>query len=89
MTIRYSPAFLEKLKKVDIRIRVSFKKQITIFLKDPNYPSLHNHLLKQEYQGYRSINITADWRALYQEKQENNEIMAYFIILGTHKELYG
>lgn len=89
MTIKYSPAFLKKLKKVDVRIKKSVKKKILLFSKNPHDPQLNNHSLKREYKGYKSINITADWRALYKEKREGKDIIAYFSLLGTHKELYG
>jgi len=40
-------------------------------------------------EGYRSINITGDWRALYTIKGDGKggEI-AVFEILGTHSQLY-
>lgn len=34
---------------------------------------------------YRSINITGDYRAIYEVKDG----IAYFISVGTHHELYG
>lgn len=89
MTIRYDPAFLKKIKKADVRIRKSFKERIAIFIIDPFAPQLRNHPLQREYQGYRSIDITNDWRAVYTEKREDDEVVAYFIAIGTHKELYG
>lgn len=89
MIIKYSPAFFDKLKKVDVRIIKSAKERILIFSKNPNFPQLNNHPLKRKYQGYRSIDIKADYRALYQEKQEGEEEIAYFVALGTHEELYG
>lgn len=89
MTIKYSPAFFKKLKKADIRIKKSVKKRIVLFSKNPHDSQLNNHSLKRKYKGYRSINITADWRALYTEKQEGKDAVAYFSLLGTHRELYG
>lgn len=89
MERRYDPAFVKALKKVDVRIRKSFKQKIAIFAKDPFNPQLNNHPLKREYQGYRSIDITADWRALYKEIQVGEEIAAYFVLLGIHEHLYG
>lgn len=88
MTIRYDPNFLAKLKKINVRIRNSFKKRLEIFIKDPLNPQLNNHPLKRNYLGYRSIDITSDWRAVYSEKSENQEIVAFFVDIGTHKELY-
>lgn len=89
MTVKYSPAFFDKLKQIDVRIRNSVKEKILIFSQNPSHPQLNNLSLKREYVGYRSINITADYRALYQEKQEGDEVIAYFVLLGTHDELYG
>ena len=88
MIVKYSPAFLAKLKKANVRIKKSFRERIEKFDENPYDPQLNNHLLKREYQGHRSINITADWRALYQEKKEGNEVIAYFVLLGTHTQLY-
>lgn len=89
MTIKYAPSFFDKLKKVDVRVRKRVKERMLIFSKNPNDPQLNNHPLKYEYQGYKSIDITADYRALYQEKQEGEETIAYFTLLGTHDQLYG
>ena len=88
MIVRYSPAFLKILKKLDVRIHKSFKERIAIFYKDPRDPRLDNHELKRRWQGHRSIDITSDWRAIYEEIQEGAETVAYFIAIGTHKELY-
>lgn len=88
MTVKYSPGFFKKLKNVDVRVRKSVKEKMLLFSKNPHEPQLNNHSLKREYEGYRSINITADYRALYREKQEGDEKVAYFVLLGTHDKLY-
>lgn len=89
MKVFYDPSFYKKLKKVDVRIRKSVKEKILIFSKNPNDLQLNNHPLKREYEGYRSIDVTEDWRALYKEVQIANETIAYFTVFGTHDELYG
>lgn len=88
MTIRYSPTFFRKLKKADVKIKKSVKKRILLFSKNPHDPQLNNHSLKKEYKGHRSINVTADWRALFTEKREGKDSIAYFVDIGTHRELY-
>lgn len=88
MIIVYRPEFLKILKGANVRIRKDFKKKITIFIKNPNDPVLNNHALKRQWEGYRSININADWRAIYQEKYRGQKHIAYFFIIGTHKQLY-
>lgn len=89
MTVRYDREFLKKLKKLDVRIRKSFKEHIILFAQNPQHPHLNNHSLTREYANFRSIDITNDWRALYVEKNEGDEVVAYFEEIGTHKELYG
>ena len=86
MTLRFSPEFVAKLKKANIRIRKSFKQRITVFSSNPDEPVLNDHPLRDEWQGYRSIDITGDWRAIYQEF-DGGEVI-YFNILGTHSKLY-
>lgn len=89
MKIVYDSGFLEKLKKVDVRIRKRVKDRILLFSKDPNNLRLNNHPLKKGFQGYRSIDITSDWRIIYKETKIGRETVAYFTTLGTHKDLYG
>ena len=89
MTIQYDPDFLDKLKSVNVRIRKSFKERIDLFRKNPYNTQLNNHPLKDEYETYRSIDVTNDYRALYEEVGDGDELIAYFSILGTHEELYG
>lgn len=89
MTVKYSPSFLATFKKTSVRIRKSFKERINIFTDNPNNLQLNNHPLRDKYQGYRSIDITSDWRAIFEEVEIGKETVAYFITLGTHKELYG
>lgn len=89
MTTIYDPAFLKMLKKANVRIRKSVKERMLLFSKDPSNPQLNNHYLRDEYIGYKSIDIMSDWRAIYEEIHEGEEIIAYFIALGRHKDLYG
>ena len=89
MTVKHSPLLLKTLKKVDVRIRKSFKERILIFSKDPHDPVLNNHELREPLEGLRSIDITAEYRAIYEEIIAEKEQFAYFVGLGTHEELYG
>ena len=89
MKIVYDSDFVTKLKKVNVRVRKSFKKRVILFSRDSNNPQLNNHSLRDEYQGCRSIDITSDWRAIYKEILLEEETIAYFVALGTHNQLYG
>ncbi len=89
MRVKYDPDFIKTLKKLNVRIQKSFKKRLEIFQNNPDNPQLHNHPLRHDWSGYRSINITADWRAIYKEIHERDDkVTAYFIAIGTHKKLY-
>ena len=88
MILRYDPEFIDKLKKVDVKIRKSFKNKILVFSDNPDAPELNNHPLREEWEGYRSIDVTNDWRAVYTEKVESGRITAFFVALGTHRDLY-
>lgn len=89
MKIAYDPNFLKRFKKTNVRIRKKVKENVLLFSQNPNNPSLNNHPLKKEFLGYRSIDITNNWRAIYKEAKINKENGTYFVTLGTHKELYG
>ena len=81
--------FIRLYKKADVRIRKQVDEKLRIFSKTPHDLGLRNHPLHEEWEGFRSIDITNDYRAVYEEVQEGEEINAYFIALGTHDELYG
>lgn len=81
-------SFIKQYKNADVRIRKAFDKQFLIFAKNPNDLGLRNHPLRDTWEGHRSIDINADWRAVYKEIQEGEEHIAYFVALGTHKQLY-
>ena len=88
MKVDYSPQFYRQYKKANVRIRNRVDEKVAIFIENSEDFQLHNHPLKREYTGYHSINITADWRAIYKELEIGGEVVAYFVQLGTHKELY-
>lgn len=68
---------------------MAFRRRLEIFLDDSHNPQLNNHKLTSELQGYRSINVTGDWRAIYSEAEdEEGEKIVIFEVLGTHSELY-
>jgi addiction module RelE/StbE family toxin len=88
MTVHFSPQFYRAYKKADVRIRHAFDQRLEVFKKNPNDLQLNNHPLKREWLDYHSINITADYRAIYTEKQSRGEFVAYFTDIGTHDQLY-
>lgn len=67
------------------KIQDRFKERLDIFLANMFHPMLNNHSVEQTYPGWRSINITGDYRALYEVKEHT----IVFMKIGTHSELYG
>lgn len=88
MEVEFSPEFRKKYRAADIRIRLKVDDCLRIFQKNPDAPQLDNHELQREWAGFRSIDITSDLRAIFEYKQIGEEMVAYFVDIGTHKELY-
>lgn len=86
--IDYTKLFDKNLKKSPLEIKIAFRKKLALFLLDPYIPQLNNHALTGSYKGYRSINITGDWRALYSQRRDGDISIILFEILGTHAQLY-
>ena len=83
--IEFSVFFNKQLTASTREIRVAFLETLQLFRDDPDHPSLRNHALKDKYAGFRSIDVTDDWRALYRKERER----IIFVELGTHDQLYG
>ena len=77
--------FKKQFQKLPLNVQGQFFKRVDLFLKDKYNPLLNNHSVASAYPGCRSINITGDYRALYEKKSEN---FIVFIKIGTHSELY-
>ncbi|KKU90728.1 hypothetical protein A2702_02860 [Candidatus Amesbacteria bacterium RIFCSPHIGHO2_01_FULL_48_75] len=85
MQIDFAERFIKQLRKAPKSVQKSARERIEIFASDRFHPLLNNHVLSGKYQGYRSINITGDWRAVFR-MIDNNTV--YFEMLGTHSKLY-
>lgn len=88
MRVRYATEFYKLYKKTDVRIRNAIDRKMKIFQNDHLNSELNNNVLRDEYEGFNSIDINNDYRAIYEVLQVGNEAIAYFFLLGTHKELY-
>lgn len=84
MAIKYSPRFSKQYQKANNKIKVTFRKRRELFNQNPFSPQLNNHKLSGRYKGFRSINITGDWRAIFSEQRG----VITFVALGTHSQLY-
>lgn len=84
--IDLSKQFIKQYDRAPIKVRKAFDLRLKVFIKDSNNKILHNHALQGKYKGYRSINVTGDWRAIFRVIQGYR--VFYFDQLGTHSQLY-
>ena len=89
MEIKYSSQFSKRYQKSPSKIKLAFRETLELFVENPSNPSLRNHALKEEFAGYRSIDVTDDWRALFKEKVSGAKKIVTFHLIGTHDQLYG
>jgi addiction module RelE/StbE family toxin len=85
MVITYSRVFKKMFKKKNIWVQDKFAEHLLLFTQNINHPLLNNHSLGGEWIGCRSINVTGDLRAVYEELSNDH---FEFIAIGTHSELY-
>ncbi|OGH15000.1 MAG: hypothetical protein A3H50_02075 [Candidatus Levybacteria bacterium RIFCSPLOWO2_02_FULL_37_10] len=85
MITSYHKDFLKKFKKLNPRQKSKFKERQIIFEKDEFNPILNNHALTGKYQGFRSINISGDLRAIFRREKDS----VLFAALDKHSNLYG
>lgn len=86
MLVVPTPRFVKKLKRVPSKIYLAFSERILMFRDDPRHPSLNNHALGGKRKHQRSINITGDWRLIFEQYDKNT---VRLIDIDTHANLYG
>lgn len=86
MLIIFNRSFEKALAKLPLKIRVAFKERLDLFVVNPYAEILRNHRLHGDLKHYRSINITGDYRLVFEECSGNT---ARLIDIGTHSEIYG
>ena len=85
MIITYSRIFKKMFMKKDAWVQEKFSERLSLFVQNKNYSLLNNHSLDGVWAGCRSIDITGDFRAVYEELGYDH---FEFVALGTHSELY-
>lgn len=85
MNINLHRKFIKKFEKLQPGLKIKFKERRNLFLENSTHPLLNNHALGGDRLGQWSINITGDWRALYEFMDENTIL---FVDIDTHSNLY-
>ena len=78
--------FDKSFSKLPNKIQDLFEEKIELFKFDPYNDILKNHQLRGSFKDYRSINITGDYRLIY-EQYDRDTIR--LIDIGTHSKIYG
>ncbi len=71
--------------KLAPKIKLKIIDRISLFSQDPLSPVLRNHALHTPYKGSYSIDITGEYRAIYQLIDDHT---ALFTHIGAHSQLY-
>lgn len=85
MQVSFHKHFIKASNKLPSRVQNLLDEKIAHFINHPSEKELRNHKLHGKYKGYRSIDITGDYRAIYYLLSENE---AFFIYVGSHAQLY-
>ncbi len=72
-------------QKQSTKIQVKFNERLELFIENKTHPLLNIHSLSGEWIGCKSINITGDIRAVFEEIHESH---VEFVAIGNHSELY-
>lgn len=84
MVARFHKEFIKHSNKLTLKQKNQLTQRLKLFGEDEFNPILNNHSLKGQYQGYRSINITGDLRAIY----KIDKGFAIFVTIDSHSNLY-
>ncbi len=85
MNLEFHKDFQKRYIKLRAGEKLKFQERQEIFLEDPSHPILNNHALKGKYEGYRSINIGGNLRAIYHLISSDTVL---FVDIDTHSNLY-
>ena len=89
MEILYTKRFQKHYKKNDTYIQSQAKRAIELFCRDPGDLTLRNHPLMGDYLGYRSIDVTGDFRIIFAELSDGRYELVELVDIGIHSQLYG
>lgn len=87
--IFFSKHFNKHYRKAPIKIQLAFERIVALFEYDRFDERLRNHLLYGEWKDCRSIDVSGDWRAIYEDIVVDGKKAFQFVAIGTHSQLYG
>jgi mRNA-degrading endonuclease YafQ of YafQ-DinJ toxin-antitoxin module len=84
MRVRLHKKFIKQLAKLPIKVEDAFYTRLEIFRVNKFDTILNNHSVDKVFPNSRSINITGDYRAIFEDCGDS----IIFTAIGTHSELY-
>lgn len=84
MEVKFHTTFKKKLKKIPLKMQERFYERLELFVQDKFSRVLNNHSVDRAYPNCRSINVSGDYRAIFEDQGE----LIIFINIGTHSDLY-
>ncbi len=85
MKVGFNKNFEKQFDKLPKNIQEQFFSRLNIFLVNSFNPILNNHQLHGKLKNMRSINVSGDIRAIYEEVSESKVV---FLEIGNHSNLY-
>jgi addiction module RelE/StbE family toxin len=82
--IDFTKGFIKQFTKLRPVQKDRFYERLQIFKQNPHDRRLRDHALKGKFEGYRSIDIEGDLRALYYIESDRIVIFAF---IGSHSQL--
>lgn len=83
--VAFTKKFVKQFGKLTAKQQAAFYEKLELWQRDPHHRSLRDHALKGAFDGYRSIDIEYDLRALYYVK---GDTLVIFTLIGTRSQLY-
>ena len=84
MRIKYTKDFEKSFKSLPIKIQLLFRKQESIFMKDPRDPRLHAKMLSGDTRNF-SFRVTREYRVIFTFIEPE---MVIFYEIGHRKDIY-
>lgn len=84
MHVRFHKKFIKRLAKLPAKVEDAFYARLEMFRANKFDSMLNNHSVDKVFPNCRSINVTGDYRAIF----EDNDDSIIFTTIGTHSELY-
>jgi addiction module RelE/StbE family toxin len=85
MNVVFHKRFEKMVQKLTPKVKQKMIERINLFTQDPLDKRLRNDPLHTPYKGSYSIDITGDYRAIYELIDDET---ALFTHVGTHSQLY-